>query len=167
MIGGPSTHHHLHQPSAFGLLMTRNAPVVAHHSLLPSSTTNSTISPSVPITQSPRSCSSYSNPQSQQIQRVVPNMLQAPIDRSVIEDYFRAQSTILEPQSNNNNLHSNEGGDTTVHNDNSDDNDFPMQFDTTEDRPPKPDFSSTHLNDLEKKKIHPSAESQAWTFNRN
>ena len=53
MLGGPTTHQLLHQPSSFGLSMTGNAPVVACHSQLPSSTTNSTPSPSVPITQSP------------------------------------------------------------------------------------------------------------------
>ena len=78
-------------------------------------------------------------------------MLQDPVDRPVIQQYFRAQSSILESQSNNNHLHSNEGDDTTVFNDNNDDNDFPMQFDITEDRPPQPDFSSTHFNDLGKK----------------
>mmetsp|Transcript_115772 Transcript_115772/g.236684 ORF Transcript_115772/g.236684 Transcript_115772/m.236684 type:complete len:113 (+) Transcript_115772:224-562(+) len=34
-------------------------------------------------------------------------------------------------------------------------NDFPMQVDTTEDRPPQPDFSSTHFNELKREKIHP------------
>ena len=111
--------------------------------------------------------SSSSNPQSQQIQRVVPNMLQAPFDRSVIHDVFRAQSSTLESQSNNNNLHSNEPDGTTVHNDNNDAYDFPMQFDTTEDRPPQPDFSLLILMIWERKKIHPGAESQAWTFNRS
>ena len=46
----------------------------------------------------------------QQIQRVIPNMLQAPIDRSVIQDYFSAQSaqtsnSNMASQSNNDNLH--------------------------------------------------------------
>jgi len=31
-------------------------------------------------------------------------------------------------------------------------NDFPMQVDTTEDRPPQPDFSSTHFNELKREK---------------
>ena len=84
MLGGPTTQQQLHQPSAFGLSMTRNAPLVTRRTQLPSSTTNSTISPSVSITQSPRYRSSSSNPQSQQIQRVVPNMLQAPVDRDLL-----------------------------------------------------------------------------------
>ena len=86
-------------------------------------------------------------------------MLQAPIDRSVIQDCFRAQYATVESHSNNNNLHSNEPDNTTVQNDNNNDNDFPMQFDTTEDRPPQLDISSTHFKDLKKKKIHSSSDS--------
>ena len=81
-------------------------------------------------------------------------MLQAPIDRSVIQDYFSAQSaqtSNVASQSNNDNVHVDEGNETTLHTNINDDNDFPMQFDTTEDSPPQPDLSSTHYNDLEKK----------------
>lgn len=124
-LSGPTTHQQLHQPSAFGLSMTGNAPVVARHSHLPSSNTNSTISPSVPISTNHHvTAPPPQTPQSQLIQRVVPNMLQAPVDRPIIHEYFRSQSSILlESQSNNNNLQSNEGDDNTVHNDNNNDND--------------------------------------------
>ena len=153
MLGNPKTHQTLHSPSSFGLSATGNAPVVARHPQVPSSTNNGTPTPSIPITQSPHYRSSSSNRHSQQIQRVIPNMLQAPIDRSVIQDYFSAQSSNVESQSNNDNLHLNQGDDTTLHTNINDDNDFPMQFDTTEDQPPaQPDFSSTHYNDLENKR---------------
>ena len=54
----------------------------------------------------------------------------------------------VQSHSNNNNPSPN---DTNVNSDNNDPNDLPMQFDTVEDRPPQPNISSTHLNDLEKK----------------
>ena len=57
-------------------------------------------------------------------------MLQAPIDGSVIQDYFSAQSSNVESESNNDNLHLNEGNDTTLHTNFNGDNDFPTQFDT-------------------------------------
>ena len=139
LSSGPTIHQQVHRPSAFGLSTAGNAPRDR--------------------------TSTSSNPQSQQIQRVVPNMLQAPIDRSLIHNYLREQSLTAESHSNNNNPSPN---DTTVNSDNKDPNDLPMQFDTTEDRPPQPDISSTHFNDLEKeKKIHSCLDSQAWTFNRN
>ena len=76
-------------------------------------------------------------------------MLQAPVDRPVIQEYFKEQSSILESQFNNNNPHSNDHDDTTVPIGNNNDNDFPMQFDTTTaDTPPQPDFSSTHFNEM-------------------
>mmetsp|Transcript_4844 Transcript_4844/g.10246 ORF Transcript_4844/g.10246 Transcript_4844/m.10246 type:complete len:91 (-) Transcript_4844:43-315(-) len=57
-------------------------------------------------------------------------MLQAPIDRSVIHNSLRAQyATIVESPFNNINPPT---GDTTVHSDNNDPNDFPMEFDTTQ-----------------------------------
>lgn len=95
MLGNPKTHQTLHSPSSFGLSATGNAPVVARHPQVPSSTNNGTPTPSKPITQSPHYRSSSSNRRSQQIQRVIPNMLQAPIDRSVIQDYFSAQSSVF------------------------------------------------------------------------
>ena len=122
MLSGPIIHQQVHQPAAFGLTAAGN-------------------------TQSNRTTSS--NPQSQHIQRVVPNMLQAPIDRSVIHNYLREQSLTAESHSNNNNPSPN---DTNVNSDNNDTNDLPMQFDTVEDRPPQPNISSTHLNNLEKKR---------------
>eukprot|EP00534_Pseudo-nitzschia_fraudulenta_P018240 CAMPEP_0201270684 /NCGR_PEP_ID=MMETSP0853-20130426/36347_1 /ASSEMBLY_ACC=CAM_ASM_000640 /TAXON_ID=183588 /ORGANISM="Pseudo-nitzschia fraudulenta, Strain WWA7" /LENGTH=80 /DNA_ID=CAMNT_0047577051 /DNA_START=661 /DNA_END=899 /DNA_ORIENTATION=- len=76
-------------------------------------------------------------------------MLQAPIDRSVMHNYLREHSFTAESHSNNNNPSPN---DTNVNSDNNDTNDLPMQFDTVEDRPPQHNISSTHLNDLEKKR---------------
>ena len=151
MLVGPTNHQQLHQPSVFGLSMTGNAPVVACRSQLPPSTTNPTTSPSLPTIQSPYYHSSSSNPQSQQIQIDLPNMLQAPVDRPIIQEYFRAQSSILESQSNNNKHHSNyEHVATPVHNDTNKGNEIPMLFDTTKDKPPQTDFSSTYFNDMKK-----------------
>ena len=141
LISGPTTHQQQHQPSSFGLVVTTgNAPVVARHSQSSSSTYRS----------------SSSNSRSQPIQNVVPNMLQAPVNRSTIQEYFREQSSTLESLSNNNNRHGTDPDNTTVHNDTNDANEFPMHFDTTDDRPHQTNFSSTHFNDLEKKKESPS-----------
>jgi len=68
LISGPTTHQQQHQPSSFGLLMTGNAPVVARHSQSSSTTYRS----------------SSSNSRSQPIQNVVPNMLQAPVNRQAL-----------------------------------------------------------------------------------
>ena len=87
----------IHQPSAFGLSMTGNAPAVACHTQLPSATTNSTIRPSIPITQSPCYHASSSNPQTQQIERDVPSILQK---LTLIDLLFRNisyQGTVLHP----------------------------------------------------------------------
>ena len=118
LISGPTTHQQQHQPSSFGLVMTAgNAPVVARHSQSSSSTYRS----------------SSSNSQSQPIQNVVPNMLQAPVNRSTIQEYFREQSSTLESLSNNNNRHGTDPDNTTTaHNNNNDDNEFQMHFDTTD-----------------------------------
>jgi hypothetical protein len=137
LISGPTTHQQQHQPSSFGLVVTTgNAPVVARHSQSSSSTYRS----------------SSSNSRSQPIQNVVPNMLQAPVNRSTIQEYFREQSSTLESLSNNNNRHGTDPDNTTVHNDTNDASEFPMHFDTTDDRPHQTNFSSTHFNDLEKKR---------------
>ena len=135
LISGPTTHQLQHQPSSFGLVTTGNAPVVAHNSQSSSSTYRS----------------STSNSQSQPIHSVVPNMLQAPVNRSTIQEYFREQSSTLESLSNINNRNGTNTDNTTVHNDTNDDNEFPMHLDTTDDTPHQTIFSSTHFNDLEKK----------------
>ena len=74
------------------------------------------------------------------------------VSRRTIQEYFCEQSSTLESLSNNNNRHGTDPDNTTVHNDTNNANEFPMHFDTTDDRLHQTNFSSTHFNDLEKKR---------------